>query len=119
VQTYFSPKLQRPHLPIPHFILASKVMIICSGEKPSLARVSITNLIMTGGPHVMVTAFSGEGATFSNSSVISPTWPFQVSSPWSTVRCNSVFGAARQLSNSSLKISKEGKRAAHKMVSLP
>jgi hypothetical protein len=35
LQTYFSPTLQRPHLPIPHFIRISSEVMMFSFENPS------------------------------------------------------------------------------------
>ena len=119
MQMNFSPRLHRPHLPMPQCMRASSVVNIWSGAKPSFLRVRKTKWIMMGGPQVMVTAFSGEGLTRSSRCVIRPTLPVHPSSPRSTVTWKSVAQAARQSSNSSVKTRRSGLRAAQRMVRWP
>ena len=72
--------LQRPHLPNPHFIFISRVVMTCCGVNPILSRDSNTNLIMIGGPQVTTIAFFGDGLTFSSTAGTKPISPSQLSS---------------------------------------
>src|SRR5450759_4757692 len=63
LQTYLYPTLQRPHLPMPHFILASREVKMFSFENPRFKKTGRVKRIITGGPQITATAFSELGAT--------------------------------------------------------
>src|SRR3989339_2027131 len=108
LQTYFSPTLQRPHLPIPHFIRISSEVMMFSFEKPSSKKTGSVKRIMIGGPQITVTAFSELGATSLHTVGTNPSLPFQSASPLSTVTFRLMSSRFAHAASSSLEIRSPG-----------
>jgi len=55
MQIYLLPMLQRPHFPMPHFILASRDVKMFSVENPRFKKTGRVKRIITGGPQITAT----------------------------------------------------------------
>ncbi len=97
LQTKAGPNWQWPQTPTAHFMLRSMERKTSSGGTPRWTRSAVANRIMTSGPQTKAVVVSGSNVTRGTSVVITPTSPFHVGSPASTVARTSRSNRARQL----------------------